>query len=340
MLNRFIGVLLLGLFFIACEQEPPTKDYVTLSGTITNANSTEAYLKGPDFERKLPLDANGTFKDTMKLEEGFYALVHSEHTSFLFLKNSYDISLELDANAPIESLTFAGLGAGTNNYMADKSRVEQVQGLDDFTKFFLLDKEQFDQRVSTLQSTMTQLIDQGVDLDSTFLARERQLNNRLIQFLQTNYADQHEILTVLAPGQPSPKFNYPDINGKMRSLDEFKGNYVYVDVWATWCGPCKVQIPYLKELEHQYKDNKIVFVALSIDTQENKERWKKMVEQRNLEGVQLLADKDWDSEFIKEYRISGIPRFILIDPEGNIVSHNAPRPSQPELKDLFDSLNI
>ena len=102
----------------------------------------------------------------------------------------------------------------------------------------------------------------------------------------------------------------------------------------------KVEIPYLKELEHEYADKKITFVALSIDTQENKEKWQKMVAERDLEGVQILADKDWDSQFIQDYRITGIPRFILIDPDGNIISHDAPRPSQPELKALFEELKI
>jgi hypothetical protein len=64
------------------------------------------------------------------------------------------------------------------------------------------------------------------------------------------------------------------------------------------------------------------------------------VNTKQLGGIQLLADKDWDSKFIKEYEIQGIPRFILIDPNGNIVNSNAPRPSDSSLIDLFNELKI
>ena len=65
-----------------------------------------------------------------------------------------------------------------------------------------------------------------------------------------------------------------------------------------------------------------------------------MIVEKKLMGIQLLADNEIDSQFIQDYFIQGIPRFIILDPEGNIVSYEAPRPSEPRLKDLFTSLNI
>lgn len=325
---------------VACKQNEIVKDYTTLSGIITNSINTDLVLNGPDFQRTLNIDENGKFKDTMKLEEGFYRLDYGDVQTFLFLKNSYDLNLNFDAKDAKNTLSFSGLGAGTNNYMADKIRFEEKENLSDFNAFFALDKPDFDQKVSYLHGAMNSLIDNAVDLDSTFLDRELQSNEQLIKFLNANYKAQHEMLTVLGRGKPSPKFVYPDINGKNISLDDLKGTYVYVDVWATWCGPCKREIPFLKELEHEYQNKNITFVGLSIDTQENKEKWKKMVAERDLKGVQVLADRDWNSQFVQDYRITGIPRFILIDPNGNIISHDAPRPSQPELKELFGELNI
>lgn len=148
-------------------------------------------------------------------------------------------------------------------------------------------------------------------------------------------------LKTVSKGQPSPKFvNYENFDGTATSLDDLKGKYVYVDVWATWCGPCKAEIPSLKKVESDYHGKNIEFVSISVDKPKDHEAWKKMVEEKELKGIQLYADKDWDSDFVKGYLIKGIPRFILIDPDGNIVTANAPRPSQTALIDLFNDLNI
>lgn len=145
----------------------------------------------------------------------------------------------------------------------------------------------------------------------------------------------------VAKGQPSPKFvNYENHAGGTTSLDDLKGKFVYIDVWATWCGPCKAEIPYLKQVEKDYHGKNIEFVSLSIDTEDAYETWKKMVVDEELGGVQILADNAWESQFIQDYVIQGIPRFILLDPEGNIVTPNAPRPSNNDLRKLFDELSI
>lgn len=148
-------------------------------------------------------------------------------------------------------------------------------------------------------------------------------------------------LQKLEPGNPSPKFvNYENYKGGTTSLDDFKGKYVYIDVWATWCGPCKAQIPFLKEVEAKYHNKNIEFISLSVDSQKDHQKWKKMIEENEMGGVQLFADAAFNSTFIKDYNIVGIPQFILLDPEGNIVNSNAPRPSDKALIDLFSELGI
>ncbi|WP_242135552.1 TlpA family protein disulfide reductase [Aestuariivivens marinum] len=145
----------------------------------------------------------------------------------------------------------------------------------------------------------------------------------------------------LAKGSPSPEFHgYENYDGSTTSLSDLKGKYVYIDVWATWCGPCKAEIPHLKKVESQYHNKNIHFVSISVDKLSDKNKWTKMIEERELTGIQLLADNDFNSDFVKDYMINGIPQFILLDPNGNIVDRNAPRPSNPELINLFNSCNI
>ena len=153
--------------------------------------------------------------------------------------------------------------------------------------------------------------------------------------------DSYNKMVKLRKGSPSPKFvNYQKTNGDLVSLDDLKGKYVYIDVWATWCGPCKKEIPFLKELEKKYHAKNIHFVSISVDTKNARKKWKKMVKDMNLTGIQIIADNAFRSEFIASYNIAGIPRFILLDPKGNIVEANAPRPSEKKLITLFDELNI
>jgi len=141
----------------------------------------------------------------------------------------------------------------------------------------------------------------------------------------------------LIKGKPSPQFvNYENHKGGNTSLSDLKGKYVYVDVWATWCGPCIREIPSLKEVEKKFHNENIEFVSASIDQAKDHDKWVAMVKDKELGGIQLMADKDWKSQFVQEYAIQGIPRFILIDPNGNIVSADAPRPSNPKLVELLE----
>ena len=151
----------------------------------------------------------------------------------------------------------------------------------------------------------------------------------------------YNTLKTVARGNVSPIFeNYENFNGETTSLSDLKGKFVYVDVWATWCGPCKAEIPSLKKVEAQYHGKNIEFVSISVDALKDHDKWKAMVAEKELKGVQLFADKSWKSDFVEGYLIKGIPRFILIDTEGNIVNANAPRPSSEKLIELFNELKI
>lgn len=132
--------------------------------------------------------------------------------------------------------------------------------------------------------------------------------------------------SVLVAGRPSPDFTFVDINGKQVSLKDLRGRYVYIDVWATWCVPCRGELPHLKKLEETFKGMNIAFVSLSCD--KDKAKWEKMVKDDQMGGIQLWGDAD--NAFLNAYRVQTIPRFIFLDPEGRIVNPDMTRPSQPE----------
>lgn len=151
--------------------------------------------------------------------------------------------------------------------------------------------------------------------------------------MQARYARTLKRLSTYRKGDKAFNFSYPDSNGNVISLTSLKGKVVLVDVWATWCGPCKAELPHLKKLEDELQDKNIAFVSISVDEEKDKEKWKQFVANQQLGGVQLYA-KGW-SEFTKYYDIHSIPRFLVFDQEGKIITVDSPRPSTPELKELL-----
>lgn len=140
---------------------------------------------------------------------------------------------------------------------------------------------------------------------------------------------------LIAPGKPAPLFKYKDINGKEYALEDLKGKLVYIDFWATWCGPCRHELPFLEEVEKAYEGKKITFISMSMD--DDMVAWDKMVKEKKMKGLQLHADGAWASTVAKDYQIKGIPTFALIDENGIIISPSAPRPSSgADLVNMLD----
>lgn len=153
--------------------------------------------------------------------------------------------------------------------------------------------------------------------------------------LQAIYQAKCERWDLSRPGRVSPNFRAVDIEGKEWTLLDFRGKYVYIDMWATWCGPCKQEMPYLKQLEKQFEDASIVFLGLSVDR--DKSKWEEMVGSGNLTGVQLYLGTQ--SSFQEAYRAESIPRFILLDKDGVIISNDMSRPSDPETAETLNALD-
>ncbi|MCO6161944.1 TlpA disulfide reductase family protein [Flavobacterium sp. NRK F7] len=322
-------LVILLLFAVLSIHAQDASKMVSFEGKIVNRNSDSIVLaSGKNFKKTLRLNKRGQFKDAFEIpSDGLFQLFDGSETTMLFLKNGYDLKLTMDAKSFDESIKYEGKGAVENNYLAKKALSDEAFEKD-LDVLFTEDETAFQAGLNKKKTDDLAALEQaGVDtsLSQMLTAMIQQESMMLNQFYtQKKMAEKMN-------GVDSPSFNFENHKGGMTKLEDFKGKYVYIDVWATWCAPCRAEIPYLKKIEEKYHNDNIVFVSISVDTQKDHEKWKKFVAEKELGGVQLFADNNWNSDFIKAYGINAIPRFILIGPDGKVVFADAPRPSSATL---------
>jgi len=134
--------------------------------------------------------------------------------------------------------------------------------------------------------------------------------------------------TKFFPGRPALDFSFKTIDGKEMKLSDLKGKVVYMDFWASWCGPCKGEMPYAKTIKEHFKDRSdVVFLYVSIDDKED--AWKKGIETLGITGMHTRTS-GWSGDITKLYEVQSIPAYFLIDKKGQFVLKKTPRPSQSE----------
>ena len=137
------------------------------------------------------------------------------------------------------------------------------------------------------------------------------------------------------PGAPFPEgVKLVDVNGKAVDFSQFKGKYVYIDMWASWCGPCCKEVPHLQQLEKELNNDNVVFVSVSSDKDE--QAWRNKMVELKMHGHQLL---DIDNTLGDALNVKGIPFFVIYDKEGNLHTYGALRPSTgTRLRSMLEGL--
>jgi len=125
-----------------------------------------------------------------------------------------------------------------------------------------------------------------------------------------------------AVGAVAPVFTQNDVNDKPVSLTDFRGKYVLVDFWASWCGPCRGENPNVVKAYNQYKDKNFTVLGVSLDRPGKKDDWLAAIKADGLVWTQVSDLKFWDNDVAKLYGIKSIPQNYLLDPTGKIIAKN------------------
>lgn len=148
------------------------------------------------------------------------------------------------------------------------------------------------------------------------------------------YMEKFEKRKASVSGSPFPaNVKLVDAQGNTVDFASFRGSYVYVDLWASWCGPCCAEVPHLQKLEKELENPNVKFVSISLDKDEA--AWKKKMEALDMHGNQL---HNADNSLADALGVRGIPFFVIYDKNGRLYKSNAPRPSDPSLKPLLEGL--
>lgn len=324
--------------FICCKEQHSNDEYLILSGEIMNndQDSLSVYYDSKG-KKKIKINPDGSFSDSIRLSKSGLIYVLNEMKLYpFFARNGYDLNITWDKLNIKKSISFSGdysenITYAKNNYL--KTPFFNIVNAD-------ILKIKKDSLLVELDREKKIFIDNIPNkADTIFVSYYENASEDAIQKRLEIYAEEQFKQGELSKGTLSPTFeDYENYKGDNTSLSDFKGSYVYLDLWASWCKPCIEEIPHLKKLKKEWQGKNIVIVGISFDKINRKERWIDMIKKHELDGVQLLAPASFESEFAEDYKISILPRFILIDPEGKIVDPQAPPPSQAEkLNQIFAS---
>lgn len=229
-------------------------------------------------------------------------------------------------------IAYLNVMSGLNPYSGKKS-LEIISSQVTELEKLVNNKRVFDR---TIESMLNSFIMRYRDTEnfeedkvSFSLIAEKTHNKELSSEIINSFAN----LKYTIPGADLPPAALINNDEVSLTLDKFKGKYILIDIWATWCVPCMKMIPHFKQLEKDYSGKKIEFV--SICTSSKKDLWLEKIKSLGLTHNQLF---DIDGDFSKMLNISAVPHFMLYDPQGKLIMYKTHSPDSKEIRELLDKL--
>lgn len=346
--------VLIAIAFTACKP----KDSYTIDGTFKNTGSDKkVFLYGMQNSNMIAIDStnlseNGEFKFIRKTPSvDFFRVSIGNHEFMLIAKNGDEIKLEAD----LADKSMAYKISGAN----EVEKLSELNGIrNNFTKQVEKLQSDFDAKVATqpqnrakiLEETKPQYESYINQLNTQILKFAKDNKGTLASFYAMNtlspqefeselvkfsdeikeeikgnatvdtFVKQMALLKTVQIGQPAPLFTIHTADEKPVSLSDYKGKYVLLDFWASWCQPCRQENPNVVRVYNKYKDHNFDILGISLDT--DKAAWLGAVKADGLTWTHVSELKDFNGETVKKYQVQAIPTSYIIDPNGKIVAKN------------------
>lgn len=312
-LKFFFTLCVMAGLLSACQEKP--KGYV-INGLVTNQQEGMVYLKA--FRNKMFFNVdsttleNGAFTFKGQTDQPLlYALATDKMNSSLsFFLGNATLNIQMDtqgdvfqiANSPVNDL-FLGYAEKVHQQGFSIRDFVKANAASPVAAFYLY-------RFFTYQLSLDELKAVRADLSPS-------LNTCPYVIDLDGIIKQLENVEI---GKTAPDFTLPNMEGVQVSLSDFRGKYVLLDFWASWCPPCRRENPNVVKLFNEYKDKNFTIIGISLDY--SRDSWLKGIDDDGLTWTHVSDLKYWDSEIPALYGVRGIPSNMLLDPNGVILAKN------------------
>ncbi len=352
LISTFTFFLLLTNFFADCQQ---LQDHFIIQGSLSNLKDKMIYLQyiyGDSTIRDSAVVTNGNFTFTGKLTEPVSAnLILKDYRGYaeIFIENA-KMNLRGDAD-DISNVALSGSSTQDQNVLL----IENTRPLDKeigqmYTDYETARKNNDSTKAAALSSKIKEIEERRWEIVKKFIAANPksyvslgeiwgsaysknyndlfQLYSMLDKSIQQSRSGIHVLNTLnkikkISAGSMAMDFIKNDVNGKPVKLSDYRGKWVLLDFWASWCGPCRAENPNVLKNYNAYKDKGFTVLGVSLDDSASK--WKKAIAEDKMPWDQVCSFEGWVDPVAREYYIYSIPSNFLIDPKGVIVARNLRR---------------
>lgn len=353
-MKRLTYVLFVALAFAACKD----KSKFTIEGKFENTGAeNKVYLFGMSNNDMMVLDSTvlspkGEFKFTrVSPESDFFRINIGQNEYIIIAKNGDEINFSADLSD--KTLNYKISGANDSEKLTEfnalkhkySTKVEDIKA--EFERKVAENPNERDNLVKQITPKYMKAVE---DVNAAVVRFANENTNSLVSFYAIslvnptgnesalvsyaekvsnelkkntavkNFVEKVQKLKQVQVGQQAPAFTIPGIDGKEIKLSDFKGKYVLVDFWASWCAPCRQENPNVVKAYHKFKNRNFTILGISLD--KDKAAWAQAIKQDALTWAHASELNDFEGATVRLYQIEAIPSSFLIDPTGKIIARN------------------